>query len=741
MTGEKKQVQLLDNIRTALRLFVLCATVSTCAALVLDASGCLQRLELQSINRMFEARQWIKWNPNSLHKLKPGNLWRYHEAHEIPRRIWAWDYTLSWAIADNHPPVKNKIVIFNHMLEDEPPPEAVASHPWMKPLLSYPTPRATIAQTLGTLAASGAKLVILDNDFPQYAPDDAELAKAIHESPIPVLMASTVNRRTFAGGMQLNAMTLPVGVLSELQKLEPTVDVRKKYTGLTTILMDEDQVVRRLFTRINDPSGESQSIVLKALNALGTAPTGVPELMDIDFASQPNSELYPVRPFSYLLDPEKIQQLGNPKSSDVNVNGAIVILGDSVQDVYATPLTNVGANLMSGAEILAHSIDTLSRESWLHRIDGAQRILYMTLMCIACAAIFTTTRFMRGSKWSPSKRVAYDWLGCIALSAITYGAGLLWFAFGGLVVPMVVPALAVAGGTLAGVLFERERERLHAMLTRLKAMEATLKAEREMHESEMRLAEAQAQAKEIEIDQQRRSEFVRRLNHDLKAPVTVLNWTLAKLKREGLNAITAMERLDHIERTSDRLIAELVRTYEKTDGAKVQPTGESDLRSILNEGIRMHESFAEMRGSLITYDLPDYPMSVTSDALEISRVMDNLIRNALTHNPSGTTVEVSARKRAHVHQIEVTDNGRGIKEADIEKIFDPGFSTSSGDGRGLGLSIVKTLVEKAGGTIAVESEEDLGTKFTITLPVATGLQSVIDPTVLKANQTVSTPRG
>lgn len=690
-------------IPKSIKPFWLCALVSMCVALLLDWSGILHRLELQSINRMFEARPWLCWSSNGLSRLNPKALWEYHEQHEIPRRIWAWDYTLSWLIGDNHPPVKNKIVIFNHSLEDEPPSDAVEDHQWMRPLLRYPTPRATIAQVVRLLAEKGARLIILDNDFPQYSNQDEMLALAIHESPIPVLMASTANRRAFAGGMQLEASSTATGVLTELQKLEPGVDVGAKYTGLTTIAVDEDQVVRRIFTRIPTAHGPEQSIIIKASNALGRRIVKLPSILDIDFASPPNSELYRVRPFSYLLDPTKVEHLNDPRSEDATVNGAIVIIGDGVQDVYPTPLTNVGTNLMSGAEVLAHSLETVARQSWLHRISGALRALYLVLICAVGAAAFTASGTLT-KRYVESHRALVDWVSCIGIAAATYCAGFILFAYSGLIVPVVVPSVAVATGALAALLMERER-----------------------------LRDAEARAREIAIDDQRRAEFVRRINHDLKAPVTVLNWTLAKLKREGLTSATAGDRLEHLERTSDRLfglIAELVKTYETKPCEKSNNPPQTDLRGLLTGATKLHESVAEMRGSTITLDVPSYPIHFKCDALEMSRIIDNIIRNAILHNAPGTNVEVSARKRANMLQIEISDNGAGIGKEDLRNIFDPGFTTSSEkDGHGLGLSIAKTFVEKAGGTITVESEEEIGTKFIISLPISEEIDGVIDTAV------------
>lgn len=738
------------------------STVVTCAtALFLQFTGCFQRIELQSINGMFEARQWLKWSAEGWRRLNPKRIWRYHEAHEIPRRVWAWDYTLSWLIAENHPSAANKIVIFNHMLEDEPPLDAVREHPWMQPLMHHPLPRTTMAEVVRLLARNGAKAIILDNDFPQYTDGDAALASAIHDAgasvygrSVPVLMASTLNRRAFQGGLQLQAITLPVGVLSELQKLEPTTDVAKKYCGITTILIDEDQVVRRIATRLPTQTDERESIIVKALHATGQPiPPTLPECMDIDFAAAPNTELFPVRPFHYLLDPEMQKQITSGDSKDVTVRDAVVIIGDGVQDVYPTPLANTGINSMSGSEILANAIDSISRQSWPHRLKPGAAVAYLLSTCIACAVIFTALRRnWQSSRFKPTVRMALDWSCCILLSACTYGIGFVWFTFAGLIVPVVSPAVAVGAGVLAGVLYERERERLYGVLTRLNAMEATLKAERHMHEAQLRMQEAEAKAKEVILDQQRRTEFVRRINHDLKAPVTVLNWTLAKLMKEGLSSAHAHDRLDHVGRTADRLfalIAELVRSYDQTpqlEKTDQEPGSTSsdlvDLSTLVADCARIQLALAEMRKSTITIDAPPYAMPTVCPRLQLERVIDNILRNALMHNPPGTTVEISARTRANVHQIIITDNGLGIPAAQIEKIFDAGFSTSADEsGEGLGLHIVKSIVERLGGTVTVSSEEEFGTTFTVTLPANSALPAIIDAAPLNANHLATTNRG
>jgi signal transduction histidine kinase len=224
----------------------------------------------------------------------------------------------------------------------------------------------------------------------------------------------------------------------------------------------------------------------------------------------------------------------------------------------------------------------------------------------------------------------------------------------------------------------------------------------------------------------------------------VLNWTLAKLKREGLSSNKAPERLDYIGRTADRLfdlMAELVRIYdvqvgdEQPQGADSEMTESDrtlvwDARNILAEAIRLQEPFAEAKGGGIEVEMPSYPLAVKAAQLQLSRVFDNIIRNAFLHNGDQTRLEVSGRQRGNMNQIVFADNGKGIAPAHLQQIFDAGFSTSkeTGENEGLGLSIVKSIVESLGGTISVDSEEDIGTTFTISLPIAEG--SIHDSVVI-----------
>lgn len=677
---------------------------------LLIATGTFEREELQLINNRFEWRYLVSWTRESFARLNPTVIWDYHQKHEMPRQWYAWDYTLSWLLQDNHPAPKAKIAIFNHLQEDEPPPEAVADHAWMLPLMRTPMPRAAVADMVRTLARAGAKSIILDNDFPQYTEDDPVLAKAIHDTatgkvsghPVPVWMVRSVYRQSSQHVAMAQTITKPSGVLDALQQLEPNENVIAKYTGTACLYSDKDQVVRRALLHV--PSLEDgDSVMVKAANAS----SHVPDLMDINFISPPNSDTFKVRPLTYLLDPELKSKLG--------VENSVVIIGDGIVDLFDTPYTNSGLNRMSGSEVLAHAINTIEARNWLTRPGQWQQWLAVLAAALTTSIAFWISRHVmtREDKKGIWKRVGMDalivagmMLGWTCLSAIV-------FASARYVLPIVVPEVSIGIGFLAAIIFEREQHRAESVRRKLEAAELR-------HQSEMMLQESESKLREIMNDRQRRREFIRRINHDLKAPLTVLNWNLSKLCNDGITAKGAEEKVQRLVKTSDRLyelIAELTKTYDDSKQIERQETVSDvcKLQPVLSSCVALCQCLAEMNGSTVTLEEVD-PESVAIFAGEqLSRVIENLVKNAIVHNPSGTAISIGVETNDKHHIIKIKDNGKGIPPEHLDKIFDSEYRVNPADGKGtgLGLAIVKSLVEETGGQVSVASKVGVGTTFLV----------------------------
>jgi signal transduction histidine kinase len=729
--------------KLSVSLFAVYVAVAVTVGIILESSGILTRQELQTINRRFELRQWLYWHPESIKRL--GQVFAYSKDHD-------WGQVATWLIENNHPPIINKIVIFNHAVEDEPPAAALATYPWMEPLLNYPVRRRTVGEMVEFLAKAGAAAIILDSDYPQYSAvksDDRSLAEAIHNAwsgkyghALPVYMVRAVNVEHRAESTKVEP-TSPESILDNLLLCEPGLNkqqVTEKYTGMTSMPPDEDQVVRRLqiFQRSPDGKVAHTALVLKVLKALGrTLPADLPDTMDVDFAGPPKSDdLYPVRPLSYLLDPQqKKVMLANEPGTDISLKDAIVLIGDGINDVYNTPFTNSGlTDLMSGTEILANSLDTISRHSWPLRLTGAYSFFYMILSAIAGGALWAIWKSvqlqseltgnellrLRGSIFRLLADVLFF---CLILSGTLLVASAM-FAWAGVIVPVFVPAISLAIGTCAAFVWERERTREQAFLDELKSQQEKHELELEKFESEMARQKIEAENREMYQDRKRRHEFVRRINHDLNAPVTVLNWTISELQMMNLENEKACDKVSRLVKSSDKLcelIDQLVQSYdyEITPGITNNQAALCDLKDVLDDCVDGQKPLAEKFNDTLAWVKPENSLWVKANSLELSRVIDNIFRNAIKHNPEKTSVSIKVDSNGSFHKILISDNGKGIAAEHINHIFEPGYRVNpeKKDGHGLGLDIAKTLIEGMGGEISVSSTPGKGTTFQLKLPI------------------------
>ena len=139
------------------------------------------------------------------------------------------------------------------------------------------------------------------------------------------------------------------------------------------------------------------------------------------------------------------------------------------------------------------------------------------------------------------------------------------------------------------------------------------------------------------------------------------------------------------------------------------------------KGSSMSSITAEKARLRLTTEIEPAVPPLHGDALALRRVLDNLLSNALKFTPAGGRVQMRVRSAADKVILEVSDTGIGIAAEKLARIFDrfyqvDGSATRHYGGMGLGLALVKEIVEAHGGQIAVTSEVNVGTTFTITLP-------------------------
>ena len=143
-----------------------------------------------------------------------------------------------------------------------------------------------------------------------------------------------------------------------------------------------------------------------------------------------------------------------------------------------------------------------------------------------------------------------------------------------------------------------------------------------------------------------------------------------------------------------------------------------DLRTVIEDGMEMFQERLASNQIRIKMEMAEPCPMVLADADQMSQVLLNLVMNALHAMPEGGTLRVGLELERPMVKLTIVDTGHGIPPEAIGNIYDPFFTTKEfGKGTGLGLTVVKGIIEEHQGTIVVESEEGKGTRFTVLLPM------------------------
>lgn len=207
--------------------------------------------------------------------------------------------------------------------------------------------------------------------------------------------------------------------------------------------------------------------------------------------------------------------------------------------------------------------------------------------------------------------------------------------------------------------------------------------------------------------------------HEIGTPMNVIlgraeylmdRVTEAPIKKGLQTIITQVER---ITRVMNQLLSFARR--------KTPERSALDLRQVVEDSLEMfHERLARSQIK-VELRLADPCPMVLADADQMSQVLINLVMNAVHAMPDGGVLRVNLAPEPQMVKLTIADTGHGIPQEMIKKIFDPFFTTKEfGKGTGLGLTVVKGIIEEHQGSIVVESEEGKGTTFTILLPMADG---------------------
>jgi PAS domain S-box-containing protein len=223
---------------------------------------------------------------------------------------------------------------------------------------------------------------------------------------------------------------------------------------------------------------------------------------------------------------------------------------------------------------------------------------------------------------------------------------------------------------------------------------------------------------------QMRSDFVSTVSHELRTPLTSIYGFAETLLRSDIG-FSDLERetfLRYIASESERLtaIVDALLDVAKLDSGTLEvDLVSTDLGALLNDAVSESGAPALTNGHRFVVDLEDDVPAVRADPDKLRQVVGQLVENAVKYSPAGAVVRVEARTHPDSVEITVADEGSGIPESQIDRIFDKFYRGSAVEpGTGLGLFIAQGLISAMGGKIWVRSEEGGGSRFTFALPVA-----------------------
>ncbi|HKE80317.1 MAG TPA: HAMP domain-containing sensor histidine kinase [Solirubrobacteraceae bacterium] len=288
---------------------------------------------------------------------------------------------------------------------------------------------------------------------------------------------------------------------------------------------------------------------------------------------------------------------------------------------------------------------------------------------------------------------------------------------------LVAGAIALLAALLAGYLvaraFSRRVVRMEASARRVAQGDFTARFESgardELGQLAHTLDDMQRQLAELETARRR---FIATASHELRTPIFSLSGFLELLESEELDEETRAAFLRQLRQQVDRLgklatdLLDLSRLEAGSLELRPEPTDVGELaRDVAAEftpALAAHESHLELR-------LTGGEVEALCDPERVAQIMRILLDNALSHTPAGTDVVVAAGRSNGRIRLTVTDFGGGIKRGELDRVFEPFYTSDDAQGSGLGLAIAHELAERMAGDLSAESRPGR-TTFALELP-------------------------
>jgi len=227
-----------------------------------------------------------------------------------------------------------------------------------------------------------------------------------------------------------------------------------------------------------------------------------------------------------------------------------------------------------------------------------------------------------------------------------------------------------------------------------------------------------------------KSEFVSMVSHEIRSP---MNSVLMQLRvvLDGLAGDLTPKQKEILERASEKIDNLAQMTSELLDLARIesglisQEREHVDMLSIIRDQVAFHNPRAEFASVTIDLDVPEKLPPVLANRRNMEEVLSNLITNAIKYSPNGGRISISASSGSDYLSIRIQDSGIGIDAEDKNRIFQRFYRVKNEktryiQGTGLGLALVKSILESHQGRIKVDSQPGEGSTFFVFLPLLTG---------------------
>jgi CheY-like chemotaxis protein/two-component sensor histidine kinase len=223
----------------------------------------------------------------------------------------------------------------------------------------------------------------------------------------------------------------------------------------------------------------------------------------------------------------------------------------------------------------------------------------------------------------------------------------------------------------------------------------------------------------------RKDQFLAMLGHELRNPIAAISGVVELLKRPDAAQRVAMvlDPLERQSRTLVRLVDDLLDASRVSQGKILLRREQLSLNALVQRAVDMMSSAIKARRHTLKLTLPAEELPLIGDATRLEQVVTNLLSNAVKYTDEGGSIHLALSRVGNEAVLRVKDNGIGIPSGKQDEIFelfsqlDQSLHRSLG-GLGIGLALVKILLELHGGSVAVHSEgSDQGSEFTVRLPL------------------------